>query len=400
MSESGPLGGDEGDKDPLSGVPFFLGDLGRLLRQQGSMGWDAARQVAVSLASGGISEPNVDPADRIRFEELARVADLNVADTTGLSTTTSGSGVKVGAVTKTAWAQDTLEAWKPLFTAMSESLQASPAPQVEEPEPAQDPMAFLRPFMQAMGPVIQSVTAGLMVGNLAQRAFGPYTLPIPRSSDELGVVLANVDSFGQSWSLPTDDLRLWICVHEITHHAVLGVAHVRDGLTGLLNSYVSSFEPDQGALEDRLEELAGSGAGPDALGGVFDDPEALIGVMRSDRQRELRPQLDALVSVVVGYTDHVLDVVTGRLLSSASQVTEALKRRRVEAGPADRFVESLFGLELSQATYDRGEAFVKGVLERGGEEGLSRLWLSERELPTPNEVDAPGLWLARIDLPD
>lgn len=364
------------------------------------MGWDAARQVASSLASGGVSEANVDPAARIRLEELARVAELNVAETTGLSTTTSGSGVKVSAVTRTGWAQETLEAWRPLFTAMSESLQAPPETAVDESGPGQDPMAFLRPFMEAMGPVIQSVTAGLMVGNLAQRAFGPYTLPIPRTGDELGVVLANVDGFGESWSLPSDDLRLWICVHEIAHHAVLGVSHVRDALTTLLNDYVSSFEPDQGALENRLEDLAGSGAGPEALGGVFDDPEALIGVIRSDRQRELRPRLDALVSVIVGYTDHVLEVVTGRLLGSASQVTEALKRRRVEADPADRFVESLFGLELSQATYDRGEAFVLGVLERAGEEGLSRLWASGRELPTPNEVDAPGLWLARIDLPD
>ncbi len=40
------------------------------------------------------------------------------------------------------------------------------------------------------------------------------------------------------------------------------------------------------------------------------------------------------------------------------------------------------------------------MVERAGEEGLRRLWNGERELPTPAEVDAPGLWLARIDLPD
>ena len=41
-----------------------------------------------------------------------------------------------------------------------------------------------------------------------------------------------------------------------------------------------------------------------------------------------------------------------------------------------------------------------GVVERGGDDQLARLWDSERELPTPAEVDAPGLWMARIDLPD
>jgi len=42
---------------------------------------------------------------------------------------------------------------------------------------------------------------------------------------------------------------------------------------------------------------------------------------------------------------------------------------------------------------------VAGVVERAGEAGLSRLWHSDRELPTPAEIDAPGLWLERIDIP-
>jgi uncharacterized protein (DUF2342 family) len=39
------------------------------------------------------------------------------------------------------------------------------------------------------------------------------------------------------------------------------------------------------------------------------------------------------------------------------------------------------------------------VIDRAGREGLSRLWQQAGALPTPAEVDAPGLWLARLDLP-
>ena len=94
-----------------------------------------------------------------------------------------------------------------------------------------------------------------------------------------------------------------------------------------------------------------------------------------------------------------MDSVGDGLLASYGQLTEALRRRRVEADPADRFVERMLGLELTQDQYDRGAAFVDGVVERAGGEGLYRLWEDERMLPTPNELDAPGLWLARIDLP-
>ena len=43
---------------------------------------------------------------------------------------------------------------------------------------------------------------------------------------------------------------------------------------------------------------------------------------------------------------------------------------------------------------------MRGVVERAGDEALGRLWASPRELPTAAEVDAPGLWLARIELPE
>ena len=43
---------------------------------------------------------------------------------------------------------------------------------------------------------------------------------------------------------------------------------------------------------------------------------------------------------------------------------------------------------------------MSGVVERAGEDALTRLWSDELDLPTPAEVDAPGLWLARIGLLD
>jgi putative hydrolase len=223
---------------------------------------------------------------------------------------------------------------------------------------------------------------------------------LPRPGSEIGIVATNVDAFGEDWSLPSDDLRLWICIHEVAHHLVLGVPHVHARLDGRLREFLSSFEADPEALEQRLGSLdAGNfdpSHGPMAMMG---DPELLLGALRSPRQAELLPELEALVAVILGYVDHVVEVVGQRLLTSYQPLTEALRRRRVEAGPADRLVEHLLGLELSQAIYDRGQAFVAGVVERAGDEGLARLWTSERELPTPNEVDAPGLWLARIDLP-
>jgi uncharacterized protein (DUF2342 family) len=95
-----------------------------------------------------------------------------------------------------------------------------------------------------------------------------------------------------------------------------------------------------------------------------------------------------------------MDVIGKRLIDSYPQISEALRRRRVTESDADRFTARLFGLELGQDLCDRGNAFASGIVERAGDDGLNRLWSSPDHLPTIAEVEAPGLWLARIDLPE
>ena len=85
---------------------------------------------------------------------------------------------------------------------------------------------------------------------------------------------------------------------------------------------------------------------------------------------------------------------------SNDSLVEAFRRRRVTAADSDKFVERLLGVDVRPDLVERGHAFVSGVRERAGEEGLARLWEAPRTLPTPNEVDAAGLWLARIELPE
>jgi putative hydrolase len=400
VTDSGPTG------DPFEGMPF-LGDIARMLGQQGGGAWESARQLAISVATGGTSEGNVDPVERMQIEQLARVADLRVADATGLSTSVGGRSVSVLPVNRTRWVMDSLDAYRPLVERLAEALGPADGDIDVHDEPMEpgDPLAgMFSGMLEMFQPMVLAMTAGSMVGHLARRTFGQYDLPIPRpatgaNADELLLVVPNLDEFAAEWSLPPEDLRLWICVHEVAHHAVLGVPHVRARMDDLLLQYVSSFRNDPGALEDRIGQIDLSD--PAALANlqeVIGSPDVILGAITSPEQDTLRPQLEGLVATVEGVVDHVVDVVGGALIAGYPMLTEALRRRRVEAAEADRFVERLFGLELTQATYDRGSAFVAGVLERSGQDGLRRLWDGPDMLPTPPEVDAPGLWLARIDL--
>src|SRR3954451_24816661 len=115
VSDPGPMG------NPFEGMPFF-GDLAKMLGQQSGMAWESARQLAISVATDGTSETNVDPVEPIAIEQLAPVPDLHVADVTGLSTSVGGRSVPALPVNRTRWVMDSLEAYRPLVERLADAL--------------------------------------------------------------------------------------------------------------------------------------------------------------------------------------------------------------------------------------------------------------------------------------
>src|SRR3546814_20811829 len=141
-----------------------------------------------------------------------------------------------------------------------------------------------------------------------------------------------------------------------------------------LDRYVSAFRNDPGAFEDQIGQV--DPGDPNALARLQDlmgSPDVILGAITSPEQHALRPQLEALVAVVAGVVDHVPDEVGAKLIPSYPMLTAALRRRPVAADASARFVERPSGLEPAPSPYDRGEAFVDGVLERAGREGLPAL---------------------------
>ena len=387
------------EDNPFGGLPFF-GDLGKLFNHGGPIAWDVARQFAYQIATEGEAEPNVDPLDRIKLNELARVAELRVADITSLGAGFPDQAVSITATTRSEWASKTLDAYQPLLERLAGRLaRGTESTDVTEPE-----MQMLDGLMRAMNPMMMAMSAGSIAGHLATKAFGNYELPIPRPNAQLLVVIANVDLFASEWSLPRDDVWLWVCINELATQSVMNVTHVRNEFDRLLNGYVDGFETSPQGLENRFMDLdIGSGDPAELqakLQNALSDPENLLGAVRSDAQSALIPDLNALLCVVVGYVDYVVEKVSRQLLESYESLSEVAKRRRFSASPGDRFVEKLLGVEVTPELLTRGTEFISGVIDRAGESALSRLWTESDALPTPNELDAPGLWLARIDLPN
>jgi putative hydrolase len=383
--------------NPFGGFPMF-GDIAKALQGQGPLNWDAARQFALIGATQGEPEHNVDPADRIAYAELARIAGMHVNDVTGGDSDAPEPRI----ITRGQWAAETLEAYRPLFTDLATSLGQSPDSGVDADASADPMMQMMAGLSQMMGPAMMGMSVGSMVGALSQRVFGLHDLPIPRPKHEVVLVARNIAEFAETWEIPADQMRLWVVAHELSGHRVFSIPHVRDTIADLVRRHVGGFRPDPSALADSLEGVDPFASGDDdpmqAIQKLFSDPEVLLGAVQSPEQRELQPQLDAAVAAVVGYTDWVVDAVSVRLVGGeALRIAEAVRRQRATATPDDIFVEKLLGIRVGEEQVRRGKAFVQGVVDRVGESGLTRLLETPGSVPTPNEIEAPGLYIARVE---
>jgi putative hydrolase len=398
MDQFGDQSGDEFANNPFANMGMF-GDMAKALAGQGPLNWDAARQFAALSSNTGAGEPNVDPVVRIRLADLARIVEMHVRDLTGLDTTFP----EITPVNKGTWAQRTLDAYRPLFTELATSLGQRPQPDEAGAELTEsDPMmAMMANLSQMMAPAMMGMAVGSMVGRMALHTFGQYDLPIPRDDSTLLVVPANIDQFATDWSLPVDEMRLWVIAQELIGHTLFSITSLRTQFAGLVRHHVGGFRPDPSAITERLSSLESDDAGDpmQAMQQLLNDPTVLLGAVQSPEQAAMQPLLDAAVAAVVGYVDYMVDSVAVRVIGGdALRIAEAVRRRRVEVSPDDLFVERLLGLQLDQEHVQRGKTFVAGVVDRVGESRLTELFGRAEALPTPAELDAPGLWVARLEL--
>jgi uncharacterized protein (DUF2342 family) len=163
-------------------------------------------------------------------------------------------------------------------------------------------------------------------------------------------------------------------------------------------NFAAGFRPNPGALSDGIGQLDVSSGDPmKILDSLLSDPTVLLGAQRSDAQNRVAPSLDAAMAAIVGYIDHCVDRASARILGEGSRIAEAVRRRRVAQSGDRVFVERLLGIDLTPERVAIAQQFVAGVLERAGEEGLGQLVNRPGNLPTPAEIVAPGLWLARLE---
>jgi coenzyme F420 biosynthesis associated uncharacterized protein len=270
---------------------------------------------------------------------------------------------------------------------------------------------LLDPLMQRFGdrlahnplaPVSRRIAAtemGGLLGYLAQRVLGQYDLLVPDEStfgdipsDAVYYVGANILSLEKRFAFRPNDFRLWIAIHEVTHRAQFtGVPWMREYFLGLVRQTLDLVDPDPRtmlrAISSAVDEVR---AGRNPL-----DEGGLVGMFASPAQRGVLGQVQALMSVLEGHGNVVMDDLGREYVAGQERMSRVLSQRR-KMGGITGALQKLLGIEQKMKQYEVGEQFVRGVYEVGGRRAFDAVWQAPENLPTVAELTEPAAWLARV----
>ncbi|MFI1205207.1 zinc-dependent metalloprotease [Streptomyces sp. NPDC020883] len=258
----------------------------------------------------------------------------------------------------------------------------------------------------AVGGKVTGVELGMLLSFLASRVLGQYETFAPASRDlpagsqggRLLLVAPNIVHVERELDVAPHDFRLWVCLHEETHRTQFSaVPWLRDHIEGEVQSFLAETDIDPGTLLERLREAAQSLAGAKPEGEEGEESRSLVDLVQTPAQREILGRLTAVMSLLEGHADFVMDGVGPEVVPSVAEIREKFQKRRASgAGRLDQALRKLLGLDAKLRQYRDGERFVRSVVEEVGMDGFNRVWTSPNTLPTKQEIAKPADWVARV----
>jgi len=321
---------------------------------------------------------------------LAAAVQDPVREVTGLPG--SGDDGKVAVVDRPGWIRANVDGFRVVLDPLVEHMQqrgtAPPAGSV----------------ITAVGSRVTGMQAGLILAYLAGRVLGQYELFLPPDPDapagavdapagRLTLVAPNIVMVERELGVNPRDFRRWVCLHEETHRTQFtSVAWLRPYVQQQMTDFLLASDLDPASILERLRWSAADAV----AGAVRGGGESLIEAIQSPRQREILDRLTAVMTLVEGHGDYVMDAVGPKVVPSVEEIRAKFSARRVSGGRIEQAIRRILGIDLKMKQYEQGSRFVKTVVEEAGMGVFNKVWISPESLPTRDEITSPQSWLARV----
>lgn len=250
---------------------------------------------------------------------------------------------------------------------------------------------------------------GLLLAWMSSRVLGQYDIlltdpaaagsaggsgPAPSPDEDMVYFVGpNVVQLEQRHGFPPAEFRLWLTIHEVTHRAQFtGVPWLRGHFLSLVERGIEPFAADPSRLVQSIRRAATeirAGRNPMAEAGA-------VGLLATPAQMEAIRSVQALMSLLEGHGDVVMDRAGAGEVPSAEHFGQVLAERRAQVRGPVRLLQQILGLEAKMRQYAEGERFVRAVEAAGGRGLFDEVWADPAHLPTMEEIHDPARWIGRM----
>ena len=370
----------------LGAAATVLGRRAERVARTGLVDWPAAERFALERLK---STPGALTSDELRATEplyAAAMARIVPRLSEALGTELPGVVERSAVVDRAGWVHANVATFASLIGQLEHELLDQVIPRGS---------GLAKATMALANRWVTTRQLGFLLGFMGSKVLGQYDLALltaEATPDKLLFVEENIRQTAAILDVPLDPFRTWIALHETTH-AFEFEAHpwLRPYLAERLERQLSLFGREASGLG--REALRGLGR---AIRGDGDGVEHWIERLMSDEQRRLFRETQAVMSLLEGFSDYIMDEVGRDLVPNVERISAKFhERRNARRSPFERAVMRLTGMDVKLEQYRKGEAFVSAIAAAGGPEALNRLWAGPDMLPRHGEIDAPERWLAR-----
>jgi coenzyme F420 biosynthesis associated uncharacterized protein len=369
----------------LGAAATIAGRRAEKAARRGLVDWPEVERIAIGRIRA--APGSLDPAELRAAEPAyaAAMADIVPALTTALGSPLPGVVERAGVVDRAGWVRANTGSFQSLMSKLETDL-------LDQVIPPGGGLA--KATMALANRWVTTRQLGFLLGFMGTRVLGQYDLALLSTEAAPGKLLfveENIRATARALGVPIGPFRTWIALHETTH-AFEFEAHpwLRPYLADRLERQLTLFGKDaRGLGREAIRGLGRSIRGE--AGG-----EHWIEAMMGPEQKALFREVQAVMSLLEGFSDYVMDEVGRDLVPGVAQISARFHERRTKRTAFERSMLRLTGMDLKMEQYKKGEQFVRAIAERRGPAALARLWEGPQTLPRDGEIDAPDRWITRV----
>jgi coenzyme F420 biosynthesis associated uncharacterized protein len=339
--------------------------------------WDLAVATAGKLVKSGPKVTYAEAADVVtELRHLTDIAERHVREYTGLTAQVDHPPVRV--VDRTDWVVANVAGLQQVMTPLIDQIARR---------------GTINGITRLIGAKTTGVQAGTVFAYLSGKVLGQYEV-FSGEPGELLLVAQNIVEAERKLQVDPTDFRLWVCLHEVTHRTQFtAVPWLRQHFLDEVRAFVDAADTDGEAFAERLRGAI------DAIVDAIRNPDSrmsVIDLVQTPAQREIVDRLTALMTLVEGHAEFVMDGVGPDVVPSVASIREKFNARRVARNPIEKVLRRLLGVEVKMRQYAEGSRFVAAVVDQVGMADFNAIWTSAEALPRTAELTNPSAWIERV----